>query len=125
MFKKIAHLIVVSLLLIATGGIPFTRHYCGSTAKSFSIFSIPKSCCDSRCDKCHNIFKFSKVNDDFEAGISLALLTSDQIILLQTAQFVELFDHLLITHTLSSINQQDNIYLEAGGSPAFYGNFRC
>lgn len=125
MFKKIAHLIVVSLLLIATGGIPFTRHYCGSTAKSFSIFSIPKSCCDSHCDKCHNIFKFSKINDAFEAESSFITQDHSQVLILQTAQFVELFDHLPIFPTLSPIIEWNIIYPGAGHSPAFLGNFRC
>jgi len=125
MIKKAGNIVIILFLLIATAGIPVTRHYCGSTAKSFSVFSTPKSCCDSHCNKCHNVFKFSKISDVFEVGTSLTLQTSDQIFLLQTAQFVELFDHLLISKPLSLINQRDINLDKAGDSPAFFGNFRC
>jgi hypothetical protein len=125
MIKRTGNIVIMILLLIATGGIPVTRHYCGSEDMSFSVYSTPKACCNGHCDKCHNVFKFSRVNDDFEAGSSITAQSLTEIVTLHTSFFICLSENLLISPIPSCINQQDIFMLEAGHSPASLGNFRC
>jgi len=125
MIKRTGNIVIIVLLLLATGGIPVTRHYCGSTAMSFSVFSIPKPCCDSHCEKCHNVFKFSKVNDDFEAGSSVTIRLLTDVVTLHTAISIDIFDNLLITSLPDLINQRKFLIAETSHSPAFLGSFRC
>ncbi len=66
MFKRIAHIIVISLLLVSTSGISITRHYCGNSLMSLAVFSTPHNCCEGDCNKCHNEHTLTKVTDDME-----------------------------------------------------------
>jgi hypothetical protein len=91
MLKKAANIAIILLLLIATGGMPITRHYCGSSEMSFSVYSSPKACCGGQCDKCHNVFKFSKVNDNYEAGSSISAQALTDFVTLHTTFFIDLF----------------------------------
>lgn len=125
MIKKTGNIIIVLLLLLATSGIPLTRHYCGTSFVSFSIFSTPKPCCDNNCNKCHNDFKFSRVDDDFEAGSSIYTnvpsidITNDVVI------FVNLFIDFHGLTLPDYSNHRTFLISGAGSSPAFSGNFRC
>jgi hypothetical protein len=125
MIKKAGNIVLILLMLIATSGVAVTRHYCGPTVKSFSIYSTPKSCCDSHCDKCHNVFKFTKVNDHFVAESSLQAPSLCDFVTLHTTYFIYLFDNATISPLAFSINQRAVNDLAAGHSPAFLGNFRC
>jgi hypothetical protein len=126
MIKRAGNIAIMILLLLATGGIPITRHYCGSSEKSFSVFSTPKACCNGQCDRCHNVFKFSKVNDAFEAGSSItATQTLTELVTLHASTCMNLLDH-LYTSPFPDLNHQRNFQIaEAGPSPASLGNFRC
>ena len=125
MFKRAGNIAIIFLLLLATGGIPITRHYCGSETMSFTVYSTPEKCCDSHCNKCQNVFKFSKINDVFEARSSVSNQSLIDFVTLQTTFFIKLSDDLLI-FSIPSINSQQNIFTYfAGGSPASLGNFRC
>jgi hypothetical protein len=68
MIKRASNILLIIILVVVTGGIPVTWHYCGSKAMAFSIFTSPKPCCNGHCDKCHNVFKFNKLNDYFEVS---------------------------------------------------------
>ena len=126
MIKRAGNIVIMVLLLIATGGIPFTRHYCGSAEMSFSVYSTPKSCCNGHCDKCHNVFKFSKVNDVFEAGSSVTITQSlTEMVTLHASGFINLFDHLFSAPLPETIHQRSFLIARAGHSPASLGNFRC
>lgn len=126
MIKRAGNIVIMILLLIATGGIPFTMHYCGLSVKSFSIFSTPKSCCKGHCDKCHNVFKFSKVNDAFEAGSSITKTESlSDEITVQASNSIDLFGHIFTSPFSDLINQRKFLIFKAGHSPASFGNFRC
>jgi hypothetical protein len=125
MLKKAANIAIILLLLVATGGLPVTRHYCGSTEKSFSVYSTPKACCGGHCDKCHNIFKFSKVNDVFEGGCSMKTLCFTDIVTLQSAHFIDLLNNVNISSLTDLVNHRAAYIYEAGISPASSGNFRC
>jgi len=125
MIKRAGNIVIMVLLLISTGGIPITRHYCGSAAISFSVFSTPKTCCDGHCDRCNNVFKFSKVNDDFVAGSSITTQSLTDVVTLHTAIFNDIFDNLLSSSLPDLINQRKFIIAKASHSPASLGNFRC
>ncbi|MFA5970799.1 MAG: hypothetical protein WC780_00510 [Lentimicrobiaceae bacterium] len=125
MLRKVGNIVLILVMLIATSGVAVTRHYCGPTEMSFSIYSTPKSCCDSHCDKCHNVFKFSKVNDNFEAGSSISIQALTDFVSLHTSFFIDLFDNVTISPLAILINQRAVDNLAAGHSPASLGNFRC
>jgi hypothetical protein len=125
MLKKAANIAIILLLLIATGGMPITRHYCGSSEMSFSVYSSPKACCGGQCDKCHNVFKFSKVNDNYEAGSSISAQALTDFVTLHTTFFIDLFDNTNISSLADSYIQRADDISEAGHSPASSGNFRC
>jgi len=125
MFKKAANIAIILLLLVATGGLPVTRHYCGAAEMSFSVYSTPKACCEGVCDKCHNVFKFTKVHDSFEAGFSISAQALTDFITFHTSFFIDLFDNQNITFLADSFNQRAVFIDIAGHSPASFGNFRC
>jgi hypothetical protein len=125
MLKKAGNIVLILLMLIATSGVAVTRHYCGPTEMSFSIYSTPKSCCDSHCDKCHNVFKFTKVNDHFVAESSTHAPSLSDFVTLHTSYFIDLFDHVTISPLAILVNQRAVDNLAAGHSPASLGNFRC
>ncbi len=125
MLKKVGNIAIITLLLIATGGLPVTRHYCGAAEMSFSVFSTPKPCCEGSCDKCHNVFKFTKVNDNFEAGSSISAQALADFVILHTSFFIYLFDKQDITCLADSFDRRAVFIDIAGHSPASTGNFRC
>ena len=125
MLKKAGNIAIILLLLVATGGLPVTRHYCGVAEMSFSVYSTPKACCSGHCDKCHNVFKFTKVNDNFEAGSSASTQAFADFVTLHTAFFIDLFDNATISPLAIFVNQRAVDDLIAGHSPASLGNFCC
>lgn len=125
MLKKAGNIAIILLLLVATGGVPVTRHYCGMAEMSFSVYSTPKACCSGHCDKCHNVFKFSKVNDNFEAGSTISAQALADFVSLHTAFFIDLFDNVAISTPVDILNQRAVCISLAGHSPASFGNFRC
>jgi hypothetical protein len=125
MLKKAANIAIILLLLVATGGLPVTRHYCGAAVMSFSVYSTPKACCEGSCDKCHNVFKFTKVHDNFEAGSSISTQALTDFVSLHTAFFIDLFDNVVISNPADVLNHRAVCISFAGHSPASFGNFRC
>jgi len=125
MFRKAGNIVIILLLLIATGGMPVTRHYCGKAEMSFAVYSTPKACCSGHCDKCHNVFKFSKVNDDFEVGSSINAQAFTDYITLYTSLFIDLFDNVNSSIPTDLSDHRAIFTQKAGHSPASLGNFRC
>jgi len=125
MIKKTVNIAIVILLLIATAGLPVSRHYCGKSLMSFSIYSTPKACCEGTCNKCHTIFKFSKVNDNFVAGASITSKPLTDFVTLHTSFFIDLFDNINSSPVINTFYQRANYISNAGKSPASFGNFRC
>ena len=125
MLKKAGNIAIILLLLVATGGLPVTRHYCGVAEMSFSVYSTPKACCSGHCDKCHNVFKFTKVNDNFEAGSSISPQALTDFVSLHSAFFIDLFDNVAIAYPAGVLNHRAVCISLAGHSPASLGNFRC
>jgi hypothetical protein len=125
MLKKAGNIVIIVLLLVATAGIPVTRHYCGHVQKSVSLYSTPKACCGGSCDKCHNVFKFTKVNDDFESGSSATSQALTDYVTLHTSFFIDLFDNVNSSIPNGLLNQRAIFTQKAGHSPASPGNSRC
>ena len=125
MIKRVGNIVIMVLLLIATGGIPFTQHYCGSAEMSFSVYSTPKPCCSGHCDKCHNVFKFTKVYDVFEACSSVTSQSLTDAVTLNTLVFIALFENLFSSSPPDLFNPRHICIVYAGHSPASLGNFRC
>ena len=139
MIRKAFNIIAIFLLLLATGGIPITRHYCGSTAISFSVYTIPTSSCDRNCnkchdgysnnhkgcDKCHNVFKFPKVTDDFDGEYFITTTQSltDDVTLYSSSVFSIPTNVHNVPLTIL-INQRANNYHEVR-SPALLCIFLC
>lgn len=125
MLKRIGNIVIIAFLLVATGGVPMTQHYCGSNKMSFSVYSTPKACCAGHCNKCHNVFKFSKINDDFEACSSVTDQSLTDIITLHSVSFINLSENFLPSPLLSIIIPQKFLTPEASPTLASFGNFRC
>jgi len=92
---------------------------------SFSVYSTPKACCEGSCDKCHNVFKFTKVNDNFEAGSSISAQALTDFVTLHTSFFIDLFDNQNIISLADSFDRRAVFIDIDGHSPESFGNFRC
>lgn len=125
MLKKVGNFAIMILLVISTGGIPIYRHYCGTTEKSISVFSTPKACCNGHCDKCHNVFKFSKVSDSYKTGTSVISQSFSDFVMIQSASFVDLFDISNLFPFSAPFKQRAIVKQEASDALASFGNFRC
>jgi len=69
MLKKVAHISLIVLLLLATTGVTVFKHYCGNSLMSKTIGVTSKHCCgDGHCNNCHNDIKSFKIEDDFESN---------------------------------------------------------
>jgi hypothetical protein len=125
MLRKAAHIAIVILLLVATGGVPVTKHFCGKVQKSVSIYTSPKPCCGGHCDKCRNVFSFTRVNDDFVPQTSNYNTQLTEIVALQAAIVTTFFWYPGLSPLTEIKNQRAYIIQFAGVAPAFLGNFRC
>ena len=71
MLRKFSHIILSSLLLVSTIGMVVSKHYCGDSFVSTTIYHQAESCCgDSDC--CHNETSFYQVKDNFSAPVVAA-----------------------------------------------------
>jgi len=89
MLKKLSHIFLSTLLLISTMGVVISKHYCGGSFVSTSVFHEAKSCCgDSDC--CHNEDSFFRVKDDFSAPAVLAAPILSELDILGYDLFAEI-----------------------------------
>jgi hypothetical protein len=123
--KKAGNIIVIFFLLIATGGIPISRHYCGESMISVSVISTPKPCCGSDCEKCRTENSFNKVTDNF------TVTTTDSQISVLTISFVashftiDLFNSLPVSPFIAILTPRKFLFQKTGDFPVSFGNFRC
>ena len=66
--KKLAHILMIFLLLIATAGVSINKHYSGGNLFSTSVFVEAKSCCETPCSCCKNTSELVQVKADFIAS---------------------------------------------------------
>lgn len=123
--KKAGTYIVIFFLLLSTGGLSITRHYCGHTFASFALFSTPEPCCGDDCDKCHNIFSFNKVTDNFTVSSSEELILPLIENLFSSIVIFELPETITIASTGDHIFHRKFIRPKTGDIPVSFGNFRC
>jgi hypothetical protein len=121
--KKICQTFVVILLVITTSGITISRHYCGNSLFSMALGHHAKSCCDSKCQGCHDETVHFKVVDHFNITIHKADFDLKPITL-----NVLHFD--LIIHNLYAISVLYPVAFAssppiADHSPALLQIFRC
>lgn len=125
MMKRAGNLIVIFFLLIATGGLSITSHYCGQSFASFSFFSIPEPCCGRDCDKCHNEFSFNKVTDEFTASSSVSNISIVTINPVQASLSIDLSGLMGGTTVSTILTPRKFLYRKTGDLPVSFGNFRC
>jgi hypothetical protein len=125
MMKRAGNIIVIFLLLTATGGLSVTRHYCGQSMVSFSLFSTPEQCCGRECDKCHNEFSFNKVTDDFTVSSSDDVKPQVTINPVQAGFIIDLFRTLPAAPFAATITPRKFLFRKTGDFPVSYSNFRC
>ena len=123
--KKAGNLIVIIFLLIATGGLSITMHYCGQSFASFSLFSTPKPCCDNGCDKCHNEFSFNKITDNFTVSSSEEMKPQVSDNPIHAIIIFDLYRSLAVTSFAAPISPKKFLFLKTGDFPVAFGNFLC
>jgi hypothetical protein len=122
MIKKVCNNAFILLLLIATCGLPITRHYSGSSTMAFSVCAIPKYL-DNHCIIHETVPRFSKVHNDFESFIHSELLLDFGT--MGTSLYVNTSGTLQFSHILLLNDQLKNFSFQADHSPTPFGNFRC
>jgi hypothetical protein len=123
--KRAGNIIMILLLLISTGGVTITRHYCGESIISVSIFSTPKSCCGSRCEHCRNENFFNKVTDNFNVtatGDQFSVATDNPV---HSNFIIDLFSSLPVSTFAVITTPRKFLYRKTGDFPVSFGNFRC
>ncbi|MBS2212662.1 hypothetical protein KEM09_14685 [Carboxylicivirga mesophila] len=67
MLKKVSHIVMVLLLLVATTGLTVSKHFCQGSLVDVNIFGGTKTCCDdnetSEC--CDNEFSHFELDENF------------------------------------------------------------
>ncbi len=80
MIKKITHIIIAALILIASSGCTLNMHYCHDQLIDLAIFSQAKSCCEvektTPCETSDGILQMDHCKDE-----SLALESTDDFTL--------------------------------------------
>lgn len=123
--KKAGSYLVIVFLLISTGGLSITRHYCGQSFASFSLYSTPKSCCGDDCDKCHNEFSFNKVTDNYTASSSEEVKSPVSDYAFQAFFINELLESLTVSSAGTPIIHRKFLTRKTGDIPVSFGNIRC
>jgi hypothetical protein len=123
--KRAGNIIMILILLTATGGLSITRHYCGQSLMSFSIYSIPQPCCDSGCDKCHNEFSFNKVTDEFTGSSFDSDMSNITVNLIQASSNIDLIGLLPVAPVSTTLTLSKFLDRKTGDFPVSFGNFRC
>jgi hypothetical protein len=63
--KRLSYIFISLLLVVATSGVTISKHFCGGSLVSTSIFANDNVCCGSHCNSCHDeVFSF-KVIDNY------------------------------------------------------------
>ncbi|TFH24647.1 MAG: hypothetical protein E4H10_10320 [Bacteroidia bacterium] len=65
MVRKISHIIVSVLLLIASTGFTIYKHYCGEDLMAESILTEQEDCCDTAQSCCHEEAETIKIDVEY------------------------------------------------------------
>ena len=66
MLKKIAHITLILLMVVATTGFTINKHYCGKHLVSVSYVKMGRCTCGDK--DCHTEIKLMKVTDNYSAS---------------------------------------------------------
>jgi hypothetical protein len=72
MQRKILHIVLSLLIVVATSGVTINMHYCQDRLVSVRVLFNAKPCCNNM-SCCHNESKFSKVDEKATFANSLTL----------------------------------------------------
>jgi hypothetical protein len=108
MIKKIGHIILSALLLVASVGLAISKHYCSGNLVSTSIFGEAESCCgDSDC--CHNESEVYQMHEDY----SLVSVSETP----QSAEF-DLLDFTILVYNFTVVETEETEeFFEADSPP--------
>jgi hypothetical protein len=125
MVKRISHIIISFLLIVATTGVTLTRHYCGNQLISSSVLGKAHNCCGTHCKSCHDEISSFRVTDNFVAS-AFKMDQAQQLVLNWLATpgidlFSITFDHNFTVNKFL-FNSSPPI---AENSPALLQIFRC
>jgi hypothetical protein len=95
MFKKISHIVFSVLLLVSTMGMIISKHYCGGSLISTSVFNEAESCC-GESDCCSNETDFYQVDEDYSLVAYSEIPITSEVDLIGFALLVDSFDELMI-----------------------------
>ncbi len=68
MLKRISHIAISILLLIATTGMTISRHYCDESMKRADDNSGASSCCDKTSECCEHEANTFRLDTEFESS---------------------------------------------------------
>lgn len=71
MIKRISHIIVAVLLIVATSGFTIHQHYCHGNLVEISIFNELDYCCGEGADCCNNESETFQLKEDFMYFVQL------------------------------------------------------
>jgi len=88
MFRKIGHILLIAILLIATMGFSLSKHYCGSRLVEVKINTEAKSCCANGCKSncCHNENIHYQLKENFVGSAHQEVTQAVQLDLLFPAE---------------------------------------
>lgn len=69
MFKKVSHIIVSVLLLVATTGFTTYKHYCGEAITAESIHTDKDNCCDVASACCHEEAEILQIDAEYLSAL--------------------------------------------------------
>jgi len=71
MIKRISHIIVAALLLVASSGFTIHQHYCQGSLVETSVFHELDFCCGDGADCCHNESETFQLEEDFASFVQI------------------------------------------------------
>ncbi len=67
MLKRISHIAISIILLIATTGLTISRHYCDESMMAAIDASGASSCCDTSAECCEHDVETFRIDNEFES----------------------------------------------------------
>lgn len=68
MLKRISHIAISILLLVATTGLTISSHYCGELMRAMENQSATSSCCDKDSECCDHEANTLRIDSEFESS---------------------------------------------------------
>ena len=95
MLKRISHIVISIMLLVATTGLTIGRHYCDELIMPSNDSSETHSCCDKSSECCHHEFNTLRLDSEFES--SEGKTDFSQLAVLAPQPFVFIEEEILVS----------------------------